>query len=98
MLSWDENTQCFGGLILVPPAKMTSFLKMSNYNPISQVLFSWYCKFSYCIALKFPEKCSTLEFKNNTFYTLIKRKMSPFLLQQALTYGYKNMQTQIPNK
>lgn len=36
MLSWDENTQCFGGLILVPSAKMTIFLfKMFNYNPIA---------------------------------------------------------------
>lgn len=54
-------------------SQLSSFSKndhftMSNYDPISQVLFSWYWKFSYCIALKFPEKLSsTLEFKTNTF-------------------------------
>lgn len=37
MLSWDENTQCFGGLILVPSAKMTIFfffLKCSTTIPL----------------------------------------------------------------
>lgn len=43
MPSWDENTQCFGGLILVPSAKMTislTYLKKCYITMLFHKYFS----------------------------------------------------------